>query len=147
MLKEDHKKVKGLFKEYRDAGPTAHKTKEGIAQKAMHELMVHSQIEEEIFYPAAKAASGKESKHMVAEAVEEHHVVDVLMEEIKTLDPQDERFDAKFIVLMENVEHHIEEEEDELFPEVEDAIADKSKLDQIGEKMHRRKEELMKVAV
>jgi len=141
LLKDDHKQVKELFREYEAAGDRAHQKKKGIAERVFLELEVHSAIEEEIFYPAVREKAGKEGKELIAEGFEEHHVVDVLIEELKGLDPEDEAYDAKFKVLTENVEHHIEEEEGELMPEAKDVLGDR--IAELGEQMLRRKEALM----
>lgn len=141
LLKADHKQVKALFREFDAAGERAYQTKHRIVQQAMQELEVHAAIEEELFYPAVDGSVDKEGKKLVDEAVEEHHVVKVLISELKTLAPDDERFAAKFTVLMENVEHHIEEEEDELFPEAEAALGDQ--LAELGTQMQQRKEQLL----
>ncbi|HZO28996.1 MAG TPA: hemerythrin domain-containing protein, partial [Chloroflexota bacterium] len=115
LLKDDHKKVKELFRQFEKARSTDRK--KVIAEEAMHELEVHAEIEEEIFYPAAKAKADAEGKELVAEAVEEHHVVKVLIGELKSMREVNEQFEAKFTVLIENVEHHIEEEEKEMLPD------------------------------
>ena len=141
LLKDDHKKVKELFREYEAAGDRAHQTKKRIAEQVFLELEVHSAIEEEIFYPAVRETAGKEGKELVAEGFEEHHVVDVLIEELKGLNPEDEAYDAKFKVLTENVEHHIEEEESEMLPDAAKKLGDD--VDRLAEQMARRKEELM----
>lgn len=141
MLKEDHEKVKSLFREFEKAGPQAHKTKKEIADKVFQELDTHSRLEEEIFYPAVREKYSREDEHLVAESVAEHQLVDVLMEELKSLSPEDERFDAKFTVLIENVEHHIAEEEEEMLPDAERILGDD--LDELGEQMERRKQEIM----
>ena len=140
MLKDDHEKVKALFREYEAAGDRAHKKKQGIAEKVFMELEVHATIEEEIFYPAAKKKADKEGKELVVEGEEEHHVVKMLISELKALDPQDEHYDAKFKVLTENVEHHIEEEEGEMLPKVEEVLG--KDLERLGEEMAQRKNEL-----
>lgn len=140
ILKEDHKKVKALFKEYEDAGDRAFKKKGDIAEKVMHELEVHAKLEEELFYPKVKVGVDKEARHLVNEAYEEHHVVKMLIAELKELKPEDEVFDAKFTVLMENVKHHIKEEENELFPEAKDSINGLS--EPLAEEMESRKQEL-----
>jgi hemerythrin-like domain-containing protein len=142
MLKEDHEKVKELFKEFESAGENAHKKKQRIAEKACEELDVHAAIEEEIFYPAIRDSGHEEASKLVAEAVEEHKVVKTLIEEIRQLQPEDEEFEAKFKVLSENVEHHAEEEEQEMFPVAEEALGDT--LEQIGQQMMARKKELMR---
>ncbi len=115
LLKEDHQTVEKLFKEFEQAGDRAYKTKRKIADKVIEELTVHAWIEEKIFYPAARAAVPDTTDH-VLESVEEHHVVLWMLSELTGLDPQDERFDAKMTVLIENVRHHVEEEEKEWFP-------------------------------
>ena len=140
MLKADHEKVKGLFRQYEAAGDRAYQ-KKSIAEEVFTEITVHSSLEEELFYPAVKAETDKQGQELVAEAVEEHHVVAMLIEELKALDPKDERYDAKFSVLMDNVEHHIEEEEDELFPEAEDVLGDA--IEDLGAQMKERKGQLM----
>ena len=122
MLKDDHEKVKGLFRQFEEAGEKAYKTKLSIAEKVFHELEIHSRLEEEVFYPAARAAAEEEVGEVVAEGLEEHHVVDLLIAELKQLSPEEEAFEAKFKVLMENVEHHIQEEEEELLPEAQKAL-------------------------
>lgn len=141
LLKADHKKVKGLFREFEQAGERAYKTKQRIAEQVFHELEVHSRIEEEIFYPAVKERRVAEGAELVAESIEEHHVVDVLINELKALDPEHEQYEAKFTVLTENVEHHIEEEEGEMFPAVREKMG--KELDALGQKMEARKKELM----
>ena len=141
MLKADHKKVKELFRQYEAAGDRAYQKKKSIAEEVFTEFMVHSKLEEELFYPAVKAETDKQGQELVAESIEEHHVVATLIEELKALDPKDERYDAKFTVLMENVEHHIEEEEDELFPEAEDVLGDA--IEDLGAQMKERKDQLM----
>jgi hemerythrin-like domain-containing protein len=140
LLKDDHQKVKALFREFEAAGERAFKTKARIAQRAFAELEAHTAIEEEIFYPAVEARTDSAGKELVAEGVEEHHVVDMLIQEMKELSPEDEQFDAKFKVLTENVEHHIEEEESELLPDAERRLGDE--LRSLGERMSRRKAEL-----
>ena len=140
LLKDDHEKVKALFAQYEAAGHRAHQKKQGIAEEVFAELAVHTTLEEELFYPAMKRKTDQDGKDLVAEAVEEHHVVTTLMDELKGLDPADERYDAKFKVLMENVAHHIEEEEDEMFPEAEDVLGER--LEQIGQQMQERKQQL-----
>ena len=140
MLQEDHKKVKALFKEYEEAGERAFKRKAEIVEKVFHELEVHTQVEEELFYPKVKENVDQEARHLVNEAYEEHHVVKMLMAEMKELEPEDEAFDAKFKVLMENVKHHIKEEENELFPEAKDGFDGMS--EPLAEEMEGRKTEL-----
>src|SRR3982751_1197623 len=107
LLKEDHTKVKDLFDDFEDTDDSQEQY--DIAQKAILELTVHAEIEEEIFYPAVRQAT--DESELMNEAEEEHHVAKVLMEELKDLAPTDEHFAAKFMVLAENVRHHIKEEE------------------------------------
>jgi hemerythrin superfamily protein len=114
LLKDDHKKAKGLFDEFESAegGEQA-----AIALKAIHELEIHAELEESLIYPAIREAI--DDVDMMNEAVEEHHLVHVLIAELKKLKPSDERFHAKFCVLSELVKHHIEEEEGEMLPKAE----------------------------
>jgi hemerythrin-like domain-containing protein len=141
LLKSDHQKVKELFRQYEAAGDRAYQKKQGIAQEVFTELEIHTTLEEELFYPAMKRKTDQDGKDLVAEAIEEHHVVTTLMEELKGLDPKDERYDAKFTVLRENVEHHIEEEEGEMFPEAEEVLGDR--LERLSQQMQERKQQLM----
>ncbi|MEX1103854.1 MAG: hemerythrin domain-containing protein, partial [Dehalococcoidia bacterium] len=99
LLKEDHKKVKDLFAQFEKADG---RSKQRIVNEALMELEVHAAIEEEIFYPGVAKATGEE---IMAEAEEEHHVAKVLMAEIRECDPSDVHYDAKFMVLSENVKH------------------------------------------
>ncbi|MFH9725093.1 hemerythrin domain-containing protein [Streptomyces sp. NPDC017254] len=133
LLKEDHKTVEKLFKRFEKAGENAHTEKRRIADRVIAELTTHTWIEERIFYPAAREAAPDRKDH-VLESVEEHHVVLWMLSELKDLDPADERFDAKMSVLMENVRHHVEEEEKEWFPDVRKAMGRK-RLTELGEKM------------
>jgi len=141
MLKADHRKVKELFQKYEATGDRAYQKKQSIAEEIFTEISLHSRLEEELFYPAVKEETDKDGQDLVAESVEEHHVVATLIAELKALDPQDERFDAKLTVLMENIEHHIEEEEGELFPEAEDVLGEA--IDDLGAQMKERKDQLM----
>jgi hemerythrin-like domain-containing protein len=141
LLKDDHKKVKGLFEEFEALGDRAHKQKRELVDKALQELEVHTQIEEEIFYPAVKESAAKEGRELIVEAYEEHGVVKRLMEEIKELEPEDEKYSAKFKVIQDSVKHHIKEEENELFPQAKKALG--SQADEIGDRMEERKLELM----
>jgi hemerythrin superfamily protein len=140
MLKHDHALVKDLFHQYEAAGDRAYQKKQRIAEEVFTELEVHTTLEEELFYPAIKRKTDQDGRDLVAEAMEEHHVVATLMEELKGLDPKDERYDAKFKVLMDNVEHHIEEEEGEMFPEAEEVLGDR--LERLGTQMQERKQQL-----
>lgn len=142
LLKEDHDKVKKLFDEFEQA--TNKRSKHRIAREALVELEVHAGIEEEIFYPAFQAESeAEESESIVIEAEEEHHVVHVLIEELKSMPDDDEgRFEAKFTVLAENVRHHIKEEEDEMLPKAKKL--GKERLQELGAEMASRKQELVK---
>jgi len=137
LLKDDHKKVKELFTEFETADG---RSKRRIANEAIMELDIHAAIEEEIFYPAMLEALKDEI--VVAEAEEEHHVVHVLIEELRGMEKPDVHFDAKFTVLAENVKHHIEEEEKEMLSKA--GKAGKELLDQLGEQMLERKEALMR---
>jgi len=133
LLKNDHKTVEKLFKEFEKAGEEAYADKRRIVDAIIEELTVHAYIEEEIFYPAARQAV-PETKDHVLESVEEHHVVVWMLSELLALDPKEETFDAKVTVLTENVRHHVEEEEDEWFPEVRSAMGRK-RLQELGQKM------------
>lgn len=141
LLTADHNRVRGLFAQAR----TAHEgddtaTLATVAQTIFTELEVHTRIEEEVFYPEVKAASD-ELAEMVAEGVEEHHVVDHLIAEMKALDPSDDTFAAKLTVMMENVEHHADEEEGEMFPQIDKAFDD-ARLAELGTRLEARKAEL-----
>jgi hypothetical protein len=135
LLREDHQKVKELFKEFEQAEEDEEKQR--IVQTALTELEVHATLEEEIFYAAVRAQIDNDS--MVDEALEEHHVAKLLMAELQGMEPGDERFDAKFKVLAESVKHHIEEEESELLPKAEEMDLDQERL---AEEMTERKQEL-----
>jgi hemerythrin superfamily protein len=110
MLRTDHKKVKGLFEEFEQAEDTT--TKQRIVETALTELEVHSKLEEELIYPAIR--SEIDDDDLMDEALEEHHVVHGLLGELKKMKASDERYDAKFTVLAENVRHHIKAEDCEI---------------------------------
>ena len=119
MLKEDHEKVKGLFEEFESADG---KEQADIAATVIMELEVHADLEEKLIYPAIREHIDEDEK--MNEALEEHHLVHVLIKELKKLKPKDAVFQAKFKVLGELVKHHIEEEEGEMLP-----TAQKSDID------------------
>ena len=141
LIKADHREVEKLFHEFEDAGDRAYKTKQQLVSQIIKELEVHATIEEEIYYPAVDAKAKKDGKELVAEAVEEHHVVKVLLGELATMSAEDDAFDAKVTVLMENVRHHVEEEEEELLPQSEKILGDEE-LARLGEAMAARKQQL-----
>jgi hemerythrin superfamily protein len=143
VLKEGHDTVRGLFKEFRSAGDRAYKDKARLFTEIDRELSVHARIEEEIFYPAVKASRGEDAEKEVLEAQEEHTVVKRLLAELKNLGPQDETFDAKMKVLMEGVEHHADEEEDDMFSTAREALGE-DRLKELGARLQERKEQLMK---
>jgi hemerythrin superfamily protein len=137
LLKEDHRTVEKLFKDFEEAKGNGRKEK--LARQICLELTVHTMIEEEIFYPAC---DGKIEEDMLKEAYVEHDSAKLLIAEIEAGSGQsDDYFDAKVQVLSEQIEHHVEEEEKELFPEVRKAEID---LDALGERMAARKQELTK---
>ncbi|MCX0243928.1 hemerythrin domain-containing protein [Streptomyces drozdowiczii] len=139
LLKDDHKTVEKLFKRFEKAGDKAHAEKRKIVDRVIDELTTHTWIEEKIFYPAVREAA-PDTKDHVLESVEEHHVMVWLLSELKDLDPADERFDAKMTVLIENVRHHVEEEEKEWFPEVRKAMG-RNRLTELGERMAEAKKQ------
>ena len=141
LIKADHREVEKLFHEFEDAGDRAYKTKQQLVSQIIKELEVHATIEEEIYYPAVEAKAKKDGKELVAEAVEEHHVVKVLLGELATMSAEDDAFDAKVTVLIENVRHHVEEEEEELLPQSEKILGDEE-LARLGEAMAARKQQL-----
>ena len=137
LLKEDHRAVEKLFKEFENAKGDGRKEK--LARQICFELTVHTTIEEEIFYPACK---GKIDEDKLKEAYVEHDAAKLLIAEIEAGSGKtDDFFDAKVQVLGEQIDHHVKEEEDELFPEVRKADIDTKAL---GEQLAARKRELMK---
>ena len=144
LLKRDHTEVRKMLSDLEDTTERAEKTRtEGLAT-LKDELGVQEAIEEEIFYPALK--EHPKTKDLALEGYEEHHVVDTIIGELETVEPSDEVWMAKFSVLKENLEHHISEEEDETFPKVEQVFEDEE-LQELGERMQERKEELQAEAV
>ena len=137
LLKEDHRKVEGLFEQFEKAKGDGRKEK--IALEICKELTIHSMIEEEIFYPSIE---GKVDEDLLKESFVEHDAAKVLIAEIEAGDPSDEFYDAKIKVLKEEIEHHVEEEEkpkEGLFAQTRNADID---LKEIGERLAARKEAL-----
>jgi hemerythrin superfamily protein len=141
LLKDDHRKVKKLLAELESTTERGVKTREELFTKVKQDLVVHEAIEEEIFYPALK--EHPKTKEIALEGYEEHHVVDTVMAEIEGVAYDDEKWGAKFSVMKENLEHHIEEEEGEMFKQARQ-VFDQDELTQLGESMKARKEDLMR---
>jgi len=139
LLKQDHEDVKKMLSDLDDTTERAVKTREQTFTKLKADLEVHEAIEEEIFYPALK--EHPKTKEIALEGYEEHHVVDTVMGEMLELPVSDESWTAKFTVMKENLEHHIEEEEGEMFKQARQ-VFDDAELEDLGNRMEMRKKEL-----
>jgi hemerythrin superfamily protein len=136
LLKADHKSVQALFRKYEQLGERAHKSKRATVERISRELSIHAAIEEKVIYPAARAALDDDA--IVLESLEEHLIVKWELAALADLDPSDERYDAKVTVLIENVRHHVKEEESEFFPKLRSALS-RSELAELGEALERAK--------
>jgi hypothetical protein len=138
LLTADHAKVKKMFKEFEKLSKkNDEEGKQELAAQICEELTIHAQLEEEIFYPAAREAI--ENDELMNEAVVEHNSAKELISQIQSMEPSDPMLDATVKVLGEYVNHHVEEEQNEIFPKVEKAKLD---LEEIGAQIAQRKEEL-----
>jgi hemerythrin-like domain-containing protein len=137
LLREDHKEILKTFSQFEKAGEKAYATKKKLVDKMIELLTVHTYIENEVMYPRVRELL-PELEDDVLESYEEHHVADVLVMELVPMKPEDERFTAKTMVLIENVRHHIEEEEQEWFPQVRKGLGRK-RLQELGENLIRAK--------
>jgi hemerythrin superfamily protein len=133
MLKDDHKTVEQLFKRFEKAGDRAHVEKREVVDRIIEELSVHAAIEEQLFYPVVRSTV-PETEDIALESLEEHHIVKWVLSELETMTSENERFDAKVTVLIENVRHHVEEEEDEFFPMVRGELS-RNALNDLGDAM------------
>ena len=136
LLRADHKLVSGLFEEYENARSTS--KKQQLVAQICQELTVHAQVEEEIFYPAVKQAL--KDKELIPEAIVEHATLKDLISQIEGVEPDGEMFDAKVKVLSEYVQHHVKEEQNEIFPKAKASSLDMMAL---GAQIAERKEELL----
>ena len=132
LLKDDHEKVKKLLEQGESTTERGEKTRTELLAKLTDELTIHERIEEEIFYPALK--EHPKAKEIVLEGYEEHHVVDTIMGELQATPVSDETWGAKFKVAKENIEHHIEEEEGEMFKQARQ-VFDRGELEELGARM------------
>jgi hemerythrin-like domain-containing protein len=137
FLKEEHQQIRKAFRAFEKAGDNATAAKGRAVDKIIELLTVHTYLENEVMYPRVRELL-PEVEDDVLESYEEHHVADVLVVELSMLKPDAERFDAKTTVLIENVEHHMEEEEDEWFPKVRKGLGRKV-LQELGAEMIERR--------
>jgi hemerythrin superfamily protein len=133
LLKNDHKEMRKLFKAFQSAGEDDTDRKGAIVKDIIEALTVHTYLENEVMYPEVRKLL-PDLEDDVLESYEEHHVADLLCAELHTMKPDDERFDAKTTVLIENVTHHVEEEEQEWFPQVREGLGRKQ-LQELGARM------------
>ena len=133
LLKDEHKQIRRAFRAFEKAGDDAHVAKGRAVDEMIELLTIHTYIENEVMYPRVRALLPSVEDD-VLESYEEHHVADVLVMELSMMKPTDERFTAKATVLIENVEHHMDEEEDEWFPKVREGLGRKQ-LQEIGDEM------------
>jgi hemerythrin-like domain-containing protein len=133
LLKEQHKEMRKLFRQFQKTGKDANADKQKLADQILEGLTVHTYLENECMYPQARALL-PDLEEDVLESYEEHHVADVLCMELSSMSPDDEHFDAKMTVLIENVQHHMEEEEQDWFPKVRAGLS-RAQLQELGEQM------------
>lgn len=138
LLTDDHENVKQMFEQYEALGDRAHVSKKKLATEICTELTKHATAEEEIFYPAVRAA-GKDKEDLVDEAVVEHASAKDLIAQIMAMEPTEDLFDAKVKVLSELIEHHVKEEEGEMFPKARKAGLD---LAMLGQQIAERKAQI-----
>lgn len=131
LLTKQHREVEGLFKKVEKTDDPGEARE--LLGRIKQQLELHTRIEEDIFYPAIRGLETKKAEEMIFEAYEEHHVVKLVLAELPKVDPEDERFHAKMTVLKELVEHHVEEEEKEMFKLAKKL--GKEALDSLGEQM------------
>jgi hemerythrin superfamily protein len=143
LLKADHKKVAGILEKLDSTTERGVKTREELFSQLKTELDVHARIEETIFYPALEEA--KETRDITLEAFEEHRLVKQLLGELDEMSKDQEEWTAKFTVLKENVEHHVEEEESEMFPKARKVLSE-DQAETLGTQMEEAKKEQMKAA-
>jgi len=139
LLKEDHEKVKRMLGELDATTERAEKTRTETFERLKRALTIHETIEEEILYPALEEFA--KTRDIALEAFEEHHVVDLIVAELDTTPVSDETWGAKLTVMKENLEHHIEEEEDEMFEQARQ-VMDHNELVELGDRMDVRKKQL-----
>jgi hemerythrin superfamily protein len=145
VLERDHREVERLFREFEKLTERAQKSKQMVVMKIIRELAVHAAVEEMLFYPAVRTAALKantralkKAADTVLESLEEHHVVKWTLSELEKMKPEDERYDAKVMVLIESVRHHVEQEREDLFPKARRLIGDDALL-KLGEQIERAK--------
>jgi hemerythrin superfamily protein len=138
LLKQDHATVKALFERYEELGDDAEVAKQDVAERIIKELSIHAVIEEQFLYPYAKERDER-LKKLVYEALEEHNVAKWELAALERHAPSDPRFDAKMSVLIENVRHHIQEEEEELLPKLAQ-LCDRAELEALGDALRRAKQ-------
>jgi len=144
MLIEDHERVKDLLTRLTESTERAVKTRTELLQKLEMEVTIHTELEEQILYPAYKEAGGKEELKMYHEAKEEHRAVDSLvLPDLKATDPSTVQFSGRVKVCKELLEHHIEEEESEMFPQAR-KLFDEARLEEMGEQMTQLRNRLKK---
>ncbi len=143
LLKDDHKKVAGILEKIDETTERGVKTREELFTKLKTELDVHARIEETIFYPELEKAD--ETHDITLEAFEEHRLVKQLLGELEKMDKSDETWTARFTVLKENVEHHVEEEETDMFPKARKVLTE-DQAEEIGNRMEEAKKEQLKAA-
>jgi hemerythrin-like domain-containing protein len=136
-LKSDHREVERLFKAFEKAGDKAYRTKRKLVDDIIRELSKHTVVEEQFLYPSARRLV-PETTDQVLESIEEHHVAKWLLSELLGMDPADERFVAKVTVLIENVRHHVKEEEHDLFPQLRQNLS-KKELIELGDQLREGK--------
>jgi hemerythrin-like domain-containing protein len=138
LLKDEHREIRKTFRAFEKAGDNAHATKGRLVDQIIEQLTVHTYIENEVMYPRVRELL-PDVEDDILESYEEHHVADILVLELSTMKPDDERFTAKTTVLIENVEHHMDEEENQWFPQVRAGLG-RTQLQELGSEMIRARE-------
>ena len=138
LLEQQHREVEELFEEFEGASDGAQKTKGRLCREISDQLAVHATIEEKLFYPESKQ---EKTEEILRESVEEHLAIKRILADLMESEPSDDQFDAKMKVLKEQVEHHVEEEEKDLFPKVRKVLS-KEELEDLGDRMQTMAEEL-----
>ncbi|MER7460622.1 hemerythrin domain-containing protein [Micromonospora sp. NPDC126480] len=133
LLKEDHKEMRRLFKEFQASEDAPASRRGKLVKQILEALTVHTYLENEVMYPEVRERLPELEDHIL-ESYEEHHVADVLCFELFTMQPDDEHYNAKTTVLIENVLHHVEEEEQEWFPKVREKMG-RNELQELGQRM------------